>query len=115
MKILIQWILSAIVIMVVAYVLPGVDVSGFLFALVVALVLGLVNAFIRPVVLFLTLPINILTLGLFTLIVNTLMVLLVDSIVAGFSVSGFGWVFVFSIALWIVNSLLSVSEPKKTV
>ncbi len=110
MKMIMQWIVSAIVILVVAYILPKVEVSGFLAALAVALVLGLVNTFIRPIVLLLTLPINILTLGLFTLVVNTLMILLVDRIVDGFSVASFGWALVFSIALWIVNSIVGGSE-----
>jgi len=109
MNIILNWVISALIVFVIAYILPGVTVSGFLMALVVALVLGLINAFIRPIVLFLTLPINILTLGLFTLIINTLMVLLAAWFVPGFEIASFWWAFVFSIALWVVNVL--VKQP----
>lgn len=103
MKILLNWIFSALAILVVAYVLPGVTISSFVAALAVAVVLGLINTFIRPLVLVLTLPINLLTLGLFTLVINTLMVMLAAQLVPGFAVVGFWSAFVFSLALWIVN------------
>ena len=105
MKVLINWLVSALVIITISYLLPGVAVSGFLAALVVALVLGLINAFIRPIVLLLTLPINIVTLGLFTLVVNTLMVLLAAWVVPGFAVASFWWAFAFSVVLSLVNML----------
>lgn len=108
MKVLLNWLLAALAILAVAYLLPSVTVSSFLTALAVALVLGLINTFIRPLVLLLTLPINILTLGLFTLVVNTLMVLLAAEIVPGFAVGGFWSAFVFSVVLWAVNSLFRV-------
>lgn len=109
-QMLLNWFITALVILVVAYLLPGVMVSGLLAALVVAVVLGLINAFIRPLVLFLTLPINILTLGLFTLVIDTLLIMLAGAIVPGFAVDGFWWAFIFSIILSLTNSLFGVGK-----
>ena len=103
MEILIVWLISAVLILVLANVLPGIAVASFVTALVVAVVLGLVNAIIRPILLILTLPINILTLGLFTFVINALMVLLVASFVPGFSVASFWWALLFSIILSLAN------------
>jgi len=108
MAILINWLLAALAIMATAYLLPGVSLSGFVPALVTALVLGLVNAFIKPVLLLLTLPINILTLGLFTLVINALLIMLVSKLVSGFQVQSFWWALVFSVVLTVVNWGLSI-------
>lgn len=108
MKFLIQWLINALAVGITAYLLPGVRVSGIFAALITALLLGLVNVFIRPLLLILTLPLNILTLGLFTLVINALMVLLVAAIVPGFSVRGFWWAFLFGLVLAIVNYVLNV-------
>lgn len=108
MGMLINWLLAALAIMVTAYLLPGVQLSGFVPALLTALVLGLVNAFIKPILLLLTLPINILTLGLFTLVINALLIMLVSKIVSGFQVAGFWWALVFSVVLTVVNWGLSI-------
>lgn len=106
MRILINWVLSALIVFALAYLFTGVTISGFSTALVVALVLGIVNAFVRPIALFLTLPINLLTLGLFTLVVNTLMVLLVVWIVPAFSIASFWWAFAFSVSFSFLNMIL---------
>ncbi|MBI1922016.1 MAG: phage holin family protein [Geobacter sp.] len=106
MTFLLNWLISALAIIITAYLLPGVRVSGFFAALVTALVLGLINAFIRPVLLLLTLPINILTLGLLTLVINALLIMLASAIVRGFSVSGFWWALLFSLVLSVVNYVL---------
>lgn len=103
MQILIQWLLSALAIMVAAYLLPGVKIDGFFAGLVAAVVIGLINTFIKPVLIILTLPINILTLGLFTLVINALLIMLASSLVPGFQVAGFGWALLFSILLFFVN------------
>lgn len=108
MAILINWLLAALAIMATAYMLPGVSLSGFVPALVTALVLGLVNAFIKPVLLLLTLPINILTLGLFTLVINALLIMLVSKLVSGFQVQSFWWALGFSVVLTVVNWGLSI-------
>ncbi|HVY67311.1 MAG TPA: phage holin family protein, partial [Patescibacteria group bacterium] len=76
MPFIINWLLATIAVILAAYLLPGVQVSGWLAALAVAVVLGLINAFIRPVLVLLTLPINILTLGLFTIVINAVLILL---------------------------------------
>ena len=92
--------------MITAYVLPGVAVADFWTAIVVAVVLGVVNGVIKPIILVLTLPINIVTLGLFTLVINAGLVLLVSNFVPGFAVSGFWWALLFGLVLSLVNSVL---------
>jgi len=82
-------------------------VRNFWVALIVAIVLGLVNIFVRPFILVLTLPINILTLGLFTLVINALMVLLVSAIVPDFQIRDFGSALLFALVLWLINWFLS--------
>lgn len=108
MAIIINWLLAALAIVVTAYLLPGVSLSGFVPALVTALVLGLVNAFIRPMILLLTLPINMLTLGLFTLVINAALIMLVSKLVSGFQVQNFWWALVFSVLLAVINWGLSI-------
>ncbi|MFA6524855.1 MAG: phage holin family protein [Patescibacteria group bacterium] len=107
MKILIKWLISTVAILITAYLLPGVAVDGFFVAFVGALVLGLINIFIKPVLVIFTLPINILTLGLFTLVINALLVMLMALIVPGFSIASFWWALLFGIVLAIVNWFLS--------
>ena len=106
MKAIIKLILMGVAVMISAYVIPGVYVDGFLVAVVVAVILALVNLVIKPVVTILTLPINILTLGLFTFIINALMILLVSSIVPGFTVVGWISAILFSIVLSLVDGIL---------
>ena len=110
MKLLLRWLLSALALMGIAYYLPGIGVANFYTALIAALVLGLVNALIRPIILVLTLPVNILTLGLFTLVVNALMFLLVATVVKGFTVAGFWPAFwgalIMTLVGWVVSGLL---------
>lgn len=106
MPILIHLILSTIAVYATAYILPGVKINDWVTALIVAIVLGLVNAFIRPILLVLTLPINVLTLGLFTLVIMGFLVLLVSAIVPGFHVDNFWWAVLFAIVLAIINAFL---------
>lgn len=110
MKLLLRWILNAGVLLLIARFMPGIGVTGWYAALIAALVLGLVNAIIRPIVIFFTLPINILTLGLFTFIINALLFWFVASVVDGFSVNGFAPAFwgalVITVASWIISSVL---------
>lgn len=109
MNILINWLISALVILSAAYILPGVHVASFMTALVAALFLGIINAIIKPILIILTLPITILTLGLFTLVINALLVLLVAKIVPGFKVDGFWWALLFGLILSVANSVLNNS------
>jgi putative membrane protein len=107
MTLLVHWLIYAVAILITAYLLPGVRLSGFFAALVTALVLGLINTFIRPLLLFLTLPLNILTLGLLTFVINALLILLTSAIVSGFAVEGFWWALLFSLVLSVVSYVLS--------
>lgn len=107
MKLILNWVIGAIVIIISAYLLPGVMVEGFISALVLAVVLGAINMFIKPILIVLTLPINILTLGLFSLVINALLIMLASAIVPGFSVAGFWWALAFSLVLSIVTAVLS--------
>ena len=110
MKLLLVWLINAAALMAVAYLLPGLAVADFVTALVAALVLGLVNAVIRPILILLTLPVTLLTLGLFIFVINGLLFWFVGSFVAGFVVSGFWWgVFgavAYSILSWALSALL---------
>lgn len=115
MKIIIHWFLSAVAIVITAYLLPeeAIFVQSFFVALVVALILGFLNTVIRPILVILTLPIEVLTLGLFTFVINALLVLLTSSIVAGFQVKSFWWALLFSLILSLVSGILRLFEPKK--
>lgn len=103
MKVLIHLFLSALAVFVTARLLPGVTLDGYATALVVAVVLGVVNAVLRPVLLFLTLPINILSLGLFTFVIIGGLVELVSFLVPGFQVASFWWALAFALVLWVIN------------
>lgn len=111
MQTLISLLLSSVAVLAAAYILPGVHVSSFLTALVVAIVLGIVNSFILPLLLIITLPINILTLGLFTLVIIALCVMLVSAIVPGFTVDSFWWALAFGLVLFVINSFIRSMNP----
>lgn len=100
-------ILSTIAVFVTAHILPGTHVNGWGTALAVAVVLAIVNAFLRPLLLLLTLPLNVLTLGLFTFVIMAGLVLLVSAIVPGFHVDGFWWALAFALVLAIINGFLT--------
>jgi len=104
--IFVNLIVSAIAVVVSAYILPGVKVDGLLTAVVVAVVLGAVNMFIKPILILLTLPLTILSLGLFTFVINALLILLVSNLVPGFKVEGFLSALLFSLVLSVVSSFL---------
>lgn len=99
------WIISALAIFISARIIPGVQssVGG---ALVTSIVLGLLNMLVKPILLFLALPINILSLGLFTLVINAFIILLAGRIVPGFKVAGFLQAFIFGIVLAIIQMIL---------
>jgi len=110
MALLLVWLINAVALMAVAYLLPGIAVSDFVTALVAALVLGLVNAVIRPILVILTLPATLLTLGLFIFVINGLLFWLVGSFIQGFTVAGF-WpgffgAIVYSIVSWALSAVL---------
>jgi len=109
--IVIRWLILTAAIMLTAYLLEGIHVEGFFSALAAAAVLGILNAIFRPVLIFLTLPINILTLGLFTFVINGLLLMMASCAISGFAVSGFWWAFfgaiIISIVSWILSSFIS--------
>ena len=115
MQLLARLFLNALAVIAVTYLVPGVTISDFPHAFLAAVVIGLINALIRPILLILSLPINILTLGLFTFVINALMFWLASSIVPGFHVSGFAAAFwgglVFWAVSWITNGLIVERLP----
>jgi len=102
MKLFLQWIISTVAIGVAAYLVPGVVVTP-IGALILAVVLGALNLFIRPILVVLTLPITILTLGLFTLVINAILVMLAAYLVPGFGVAGFWSALAFAVVLVVIN------------
>ena len=108
MKLLLIWFLNALALLTVAYVLPGIHVDGFTAALVAALILGLINTLLRPLLILLTLPVTVVTLGLFILVINGLLFWFAGSVLKGFEVSGF-WVGVLGALLYsIFSSVLTM-------
>jgi putative membrane protein len=108
MKLLLIWLLNALALLTVAYVLPGIRVDGFTAALVAALILGLINTLLRPLLILLTLPVTVVTLGLFILVINGMLFWFAGSVLKGFEVSGF-WVGVLGALLYsIFSSVLAM-------
>ena len=110
MRLLVVWLINALALMAVAYLMPSIQVSSFGAALVAALVLGLVNAVVRPILVLLTLPVTILTLGLFIFVLNGLLFWMVGSWLQGFEVAGF-WpavfgALLFSLVSWLLSALV---------
>lgn len=103
MNTIMKLILSALAVGIAAYLLPGVTVDGFVAAVIVAVVLAIVNTFVKPVITILTLPINIVTLGLFSLVITALMVILTDYVVPGFEVAGFWSALFFGVVLALIS------------
>ena len=109
--ILLRWLILTCAIMAASYVMDGIRVSGFSSALFAAGILGILNAIFRPILIILTLPINILTLGLFTFVINALMLMMASGVISGFDVHGF-WSavfgsFIISVVSWILNSFVN--------
>ncbi len=110
--ILLRWLLNTLVLLLVGYLTPGIVFAGFWSALVAALVLGLLNALVRPILILLTLPINILTLGLFTLVINALIFWLTSSIVKGFEIANFTSAFIGALIYTIIIMLINSFDQK---
>lgn len=113
MNLIIRFLLNALAVVLTAYLLPGASVTDFWTALIVALVLSLVNIFIKPLLIVFTIPITLVTLGLFLLVINAMMILLTDYFVSGFDVDGFWWAVLFSLILSLFNSLFEDLFTKK--
>ena len=107
MALILVWILNAVALLIVAYILPGINVASFGAALIAALVLGLLNTLVKPVLVLLTLPITVVTLGLFLLVLNALVFWFAGSILKGFQVAGFWWALAGALIYSLVSGLLS--------
>lgn len=106
MNIILRIIISAVVAFALSYVLRGVHLHSFVTALVLAIVLGLLNLIVKPILIILTLPITLFTFGLFLFVINALIILLAAKFVSGFQVDGFWWALLFSLLLSVLTSFL---------
>lgn len=114
MSLVIRLVLSALGVLIAAYILPGVFVDGFFAAIVVSIILGILNWTVKPLLILFTLPLTFLTLGLFLLVINALIILLADAVVPGFTVDGFWWALLFSLVLTVLNSFFQdISGDKR--
>ena len=106
MNFIVKLLLTALAVVITSYLLPGVEVDSFLTAIIIGAVLALLNVTIKPLLIILTIPATIFTLGLFLLVINALIILIADWMVPGFEVDGFWWALIFSLILWVVNTVL---------
>ena len=110
---IIRFLLSGLAVLLTSYLLPGVHVEHYGYALLVAAVLSIVNVVVKPILIIFTIPITVLTLGLFLLVINALMILLVSYLVPKFQVDGFWWALAFSLILSVFNSMFSEFDKDK--
>jgi putative membrane protein len=110
---IVRFLLSGVAVLLTAYLMKGVHVEHYGYALLVAAVLALANMIVKPVLIIFTIPITIFTLGLFLLVINALIIMLVDYLVPGFRVDGFWWALAFSVVLSIFNSLFTDLSKEK--
>lgn len=108
MKLLANWIIRAFVLLLATYFVPGFHIDSYLTALVVALVLGILNLLIKPLLLIFTLPLNILTLGLFTFVINAFLLALTAQLVKGFQIYSFGTALLAAIVITLLSGLLNM-------
>jgi putative membrane protein len=113
MNFIIRLLISALVAFGLSYLLPGVHIDSFVTALILALVLAVLNMLLKPIMVILTLPITIITLGLFLLVINAAIILLASKVVDGFKVDGFWWALLFSILLSVATSILQSGDNNK--
>ena len=106
MKLIIRILLSALAVVILANILPGVGVDSFMTAIIVAIVLSLLNFIVRPILVILTLPGTILTFGLFLLIINAIIILLADNLIHGFTVDSIWWALLFSLLLSFLQTIM---------
>ena len=111
MGIIIRILVTALAALLTQYILPGVSIADFKTALLVAIVLGLLNLIVKPVLVILTLPVTVLTLGLFLLVINALIVMWAGNLVKGFKVDNFWWALLFSVVLSIISSVMLSLGP----
>ena len=106
MKLILRLLLTAVAVLILAYVLPGVEVDGYVSAIIVAVVLALLRLIVRPILVILTFPVTIITLGLFLLVINAIIILFADYFVDGFAVRNIWWALLFSLLLSFLQSVL---------
>ena len=120
MNLLVRLIIATLAVLITDLLLPGVSLgdmgttNGLITALLVAAILGLLNSIVRPILIFLTLPVTLVTLGLFILVINAAMVLLADRLIDGFTVNGFWWALAFSVVQWLVQGFLNTLDGGKS-
>lgn len=112
MNILVKILLSSIGVIIASYLLPGVSVDEFITAVIIAVLLSLLNVTVKPLLIILTIPLTVFTLGLFLLVINAIIILIASSVVPGFQVDGFWWALLFSLVLSLINSLLTDVSKK---
>ena len=105
--ILIRWVILTVSILMTSYLVDGIHIGGFFSALFAAATLGILNAFFRPILFLITLPINLLTLGLFTFVINAVLLMMVSGVISGFYVAGFGSALFGSLLISIVSWLIT--------
>ncbi len=112
MRLLVNWLLSALALLIVAHLVPGFEVAGIGAALIAAVVIGLINATLGFFLKVITFPLTVLTLGIFWLVINALMLMVASALLSGFHVRGFGAAFIGAIVLALVNMVLRALVPK---
>ena len=112
MNLIVKLIISAASVFLTAWLLPGVHIDGFGTALIVAIIIALLNIFLKPLLVIFTIPFTILTFGLFLLVINTVIIIISSNVVDGFFVEGFWWAFFFSILLSIISSILGINRNR---
>ena len=115
MKLILRILLSAVAVVILSKVLPNVSVDSYTTAIIVAIVLSLLNFIVKPILVILTLPVTIVTLGLFLLVINAIIILLASNFITGFTVNGMLWAIIFSLLLSLLQSILFsiLKEDKK--
>ncbi len=113
MNLVVRLLVNALIVFGLAWALPGIHVTSFWTAILVALIIGVLNVFVKPLLVVLTIPVTILTLGLFLLVINAIIVLLTEAIVGDFVVDGFWWALLFSILMAVLNSTFLNASTKK--
>ena len=110
-------LLNAVALIIASYLLPGVEVENFYDAVILAIVLAILNALVKPLLIIVTIPITLITLGLFLFCINAIILLIADKLVDGFDVDGLWWAFLLSLVMSILNSIFGLNEksnrPKK--
>lgn len=112
MKFIIKLLLSGLAVVITSYVLSGVQVEDYFTAIIVAAIVSLLNVLLRPILVILTIPITVVTLGLFLLVINAIIILIADYFIPGFVVYSFWWALLFSVILTIVNSIFEEISKK---